>query len=88
MPASALKIGCASRIVGEKRLKSPQRGGEREIAALVNVVNLGGAVHSGRLAQGAVCVNRISMVLSMWEGSAVGALNLISISMPTSGLLS
>jgi len=46
MPANALQIGRASRVIGEKLLKSPQRGREREVVALVNVVNLGGAVHA------------------------------------------
>ena len=46
VPADALQIGRARRVIGEKLLKSPQRGREREVVALVNVVNLGGAVHA------------------------------------------
>lgn len=46
MPADLLKIGRASRIVGEKGLKALQRCGEREIVALMDIVDLGCAVHT------------------------------------------
>jgi hypothetical protein len=58
MRADSLQIGRARRVIGEKLLKSPQRGREREVVALVNVVNLGGAVH----AQVGLGVNRIGMI--------------------------
>jgi hypothetical protein len=46
MPADPFKVGRTRRVIWEKRLKPPQRGREREVVALVNVMDIGGAVHA------------------------------------------
>src|SRR5205823_1913834 len=45
-PTDLFEIGGTSRVIREKPLKFGEIRGERQVAAPVNVLNLGGAVHA------------------------------------------